>query len=133
MEAIPLHRGPPPGGRLDSRVQERCFSFSRTHERRKIKGFNDFTNRILSIHESRITNLSEFTNLRTNISIFTGSLTIFLLFTNHEQRRFYEFANDFFHFHKFTKETKPIPAFTNTAGGASFRFRLSNIDQTLLL
>ena len=71
----------------------------------------------------QLTNVSEFTNSRTNISNFTNSRTIFCLFTIHEQHRFHEFTNDFFGFHEFTNEKKPIPACTNTAGGASLNNR----------
>ena len=81
----------------------------------------------------QLTNVSEFTNSRTNISNFTNSRTIFCLFTIHEQHRFHEFTNDFFGFHEFTNEKKPIPACTNTAGGASLPSSLlSRVPMSML-
>ena len=78
----------------------------------------------------QLTNVSEFTNSRTNISNFTNSRTIFCLFTIHEQHRFHEFTNDFFGFHEFTNEKKPIPACTNTAGGASYNEKNANVVES---
>ena len=80
--------------------------------------------RVSRFHErdfviSRITNdgIHEFTNSRTDFSIFLNSRIIFVLFTNHERLRFHEFMNDFSYFHEFTNDKKPIPAFTSPAEG----------------